>query len=219
MKNAPKGILFDLDGTLVDSAPAAIEATQQAFKEFEMPPPDRDAILALMGIPIEESFPILGGPNYATSQHLQVLEKFREIYLPICIQKTILFSGIGRMLKILHEQGSILAVVTSKKSTATYAILEALKIRQLFSVIVCSDHVTHYKPHPAPALTAIGLAKLTPRDCIMVGDSTFDIQMGKDAGCSTCAVSWGSHSVEALKQSHPTYLINAPSELPQIFTP
>ena len=206
-------ILFDFDGTLVDSREAIIETTRLTFLEFGLPAPEPEIISYYFGIPLERSFPLMGGEIYPIEKTQLIIDRYRALYVPICDRETIVFSGIPELLKRLNDAGLTLGIVTSKKSSIVEHVLNHKNISDLFTVIVGPDHVTNFKPHPETALQAIEKLKADPKKTLVVGDAIFDIEMGKGAGVDTCGVTWATHSIEQLVAATPTYIAHTVAEL------
>ena len=113
----------------------------------------------------------------------------------------------------LSQKGIQLFVLSSKKTDVLYRNLQSLQLDKYFTDWIGSDQVTYYKPHPDGIHTIMKRYGQQPHACIMIGDAIFDIEMGHAAGCHTCAVAWGSHSVTSLQQAKPTYLVKETREL------
>lgn len=209
-------VFFDFDGTLADTRQASVESTQAAFQHFGLTPPDRELVLRYMGIPIEKSFDAMRTPSEAGASTDEIITYFREIYPSICDKTTYLYAGIAELLSVLKCEHFYLAVVTSKKSTVLARNLQNLGLNDIFDVIIGSDHVSNYKPHPEPLNMAMQkLNALAGKNVtgLMVGDAVSDIEMGQAARVDTCGVTWGAFGREALETSSPDYLVNSVSEL------
>lgn len=209
-------VFFDFDGTLADTRQASIESTQAAFQHFGLTPPDTELILRYMGIPIEKSFDAMRAPSVAGVSTEEIITYFREIYPSICDKSTYLYEGISELLSVLKDEDFYLAVVTSKKSTVLARNLENLGLNNIFDVIVGSDHVSHYKPHPEPlnmAMHQLNVLACQDVSGLMVGDAVSDIEMGQAARVDTCGVTWGAFGCGELERSSPDYLVSSVSEL------
>ncbi|QST30927.1 HAD family hydrolase (plasmid) [Escherichia albertii] len=207
---------FDFDGTLADTRLASVEATQAAFRHFGLTTPDTELILQYMGIPIEKSFDAMRKPSISGISTEDIITYFREIYPSICDKTTHLYEGISELLSVLKEEHFYLAVVTSKKSTVLARNLENLGLNNIFDVIVGSDHVSNYKPHPEPLNMAMHQLNTLARQDIsglMIGDAVSDIEMGQSARVDTCGVTWGAFERRTLEKSSPDYLVSSVSEL------
>ena len=202
-------VIFDLDGTLIDSGGCGVRATQEAFREFGLPDVSRDEVLANMGIPIEVLFPRLVADACFNFEALYA--RFREIYAELSSSMIAPFPGVLELIDDLKADGRPLAIVTSKKTSA--ALSNCRQAGIAIELIVGSDLVCSPKPHPEGVLRALQSLAIAPKDALVVGDAAVDIKMGKQAGTRTCAALWGAHSQESLIQAGPDILIHDPVEL------
>lgn len=203
-------VLFDFDGTLADSSQCAVIATQSAFEQMNLPVPSVEQITQAMGVPIEVSFRQMGAACFDECRFNELLAVFREIYRNQSAHHIKGFASMNDALRTLKNQGKKIAIVTSKKSDVAIKNIKQLGIMAYIDVVVGSDKVAKPKPDPECVLTALGLLGVPPSEyahAIMIGDATFDIDAGKSAGVASCAVAWGSHSVEQLAGSQPDYLV------------
>lgn len=207
---------FDFDKTLASSGDASVKATQQAFKDNGLTVPDTDAILDAMGIPAEVSFPQMAKEELSVEQAKKVVDRFREVYSNYELASTKLYPGIREMLDTLTQRHKNLFIVSSKKTDAVDRNLNNLDIRHYFKDVVGCDQVDHYKPAPDGILLLLDKYQLQKDDSMMIGDARYDLQMGKAAGVHTCGVTWDAYDIDSLKREQPTYLIDAPLELPEL---
>ncbi|MEH6944803.1 HAD family hydrolase [Bacillus sp. JJ722] len=205
--------IFDFDGTLADSKECSILATQKAFEEMLLDIPSIEKIEYYMGIPIEQSFNEMANRALNEDEFQTLLKMFREHYKLYENDTLTVFAGIPHVLKQLKDKGNRLFVVSSKKSDVLKRNLQAIHIDTYFDDLIGSDKVSHYKPHPDGIFKLESKYQLDLRNSVMIGDAIFDIQMGKAAGCMTCAVSWGSHTITQLKEEQPTFCIDKVADL------
>ncbi len=206
--------IFDFDGTLANSGSTGILATQSAFKDFNLDAPTEDMIDYYTGIPIEESFKkMTPGYTFKEEEFEALLVAFREHYKVYEQENLTLFPKIKEVLQELKSLGKKLYVVSSKHSTALKRNLEFLDIAQYFEGVIGSDQVENYKPAPDGVLYILEKYKLNPHKTIMIGDASFDLQMGKAAGVKTCAVTWGAHSTDELSAQQPDVMVDHVEEL------
>ena len=144
-------ILFDFDGTLADSASCAIIATQQAFRDHQLPVPPAAAIVQQMGIPIERCFRTLGATALDDATFATLLATFRQHYAAAANTHIRLYPGIAGLLAALRAQGRQTGIISSKKGAILRANCDALGISVQIDVFIGSNDVAHYKPHPAPS--------------------------------------------------------------------
>lgn len=190
-----KAILFDLDGTLLDSVPIIIEASRISYEKMGLPF-DETAVRKLIGIPLKEQSRIIAGSNA-----LAFLDTYREVYRSL--PDSNLFPEAENTLRCLKENGYRLGVVTSKIRKSAMRTIENLQIADYFECIVTADDVARPKPHPEPVLKALQLMEIQPDQALFVGDSIFDIKCGHAAGVAVAAVTWGSGTVDELMAGSP----------------
>lgn len=202
-------VLFDLDGTLVDSPRAIVETFTAAFTELGRPLPAAAAIRATIGLPLERAFASLtgdaaGDPTPYVQAYLRL---FREIILPKAA--SLLFPGVVDGLAELRRHGFALAVATSKYRASADALLTAAGIRDEFTVLVGADQVTRPKPDPETGRLVLATLGIPAERAVMVGDTTHDVLMANAAGLRSVAVTYGVHSPAELRSANPTYLADS----------
>ncbi len=214
-------VLFDFDGTLVDSARCGVLATRWAFEDAGLPAPDADRIVATMGIPIEQAFPILSDRPLSGAALATLIQRFRGRYAELAETHIVAFPGIPEMLAAVRTAGLATAIVTSKRTVVAQQNAAHVGIADLVDAIVGSDLVERPKPDPDGvhvALGQLGLDGIDPAQVLVVGDATYDIQMGKAAGTRTCAVTWGAHLEPELAACDPDLIVHDPRTLTEVCT-
>jgi len=212
-----QNILFDFDGTLANSGATVALATQAAFRDLSLPEPSHDTIAYYMGIPIETSFKAMAPEHdFTTAEYDRLLSSFRENAQSLERTQVTLFPDISAVLTHLKQAGRQLFIVTSKPTHTLNRNLKRLNIAHFFTDCIGSDQVTHYKPAPDGILILLDRYHLDPKQTVMVGDATHDLQMGKAAGVKTAAVTWGAHTTAALQSENPDWLCQTALELTQL---
>ncbi|MFS0936992.1 HAD family hydrolase [Enterococcus casseliflavus] len=206
-------VLFDLDGTLLDSKECSVKATKAAFKEMGLKVPSEVVIEHYMGIPIEESFFKMSEQPLDQETATELIRIFRAYYQTYEESTLKVFPEIPHVLEILNKRKVPCFVVSSKKTAVVKRNLAAQDFVAFFEEIIGSDAVTHYKPHPEGINKVVAHYQFDPTKTIMIGDAIFDIQMGKAAGVKTIAVTWGSHDPKKLSEENPDALVDAPREI------
>ncbi|QDX31772.1 HAD family hydrolase [Dickeya poaceiphila] len=208
-------IIFDLDGTLVDTPSGIVSAFITALRDLGMPCEDSHAIRATIGLPLENAFgQILSLPvedKRVTEAVRQYQAVFREQVLPQA--PGLVFPGVVDGLTLLKRQGYTLAVATSKVFVSARALLEAAGLWPFFDLVVGADMVTHPKPHPEMGLLAMSRLGAEAATTAMVGDTTHDLLMAKQAGMVAIAVTWGVHNSDQLKAAEPQVIVDTFSEV------
>lgn len=200
-------ILFDMDGTLLDTVPLIVESFQYAFMNHLGHPGDRGEILAGIGIPLERVM-----DNYPEGPALiKTYLKHNQAHLNSHIG---IFIGIPQMLAQLRKLGLQLGVVTSKRTAAAMPGLIAFDLEPCFDIILTKESTTRHKPDPEPLLEAMRRLHLSdPARVVYVGDSIHDVRCAQAAGCKTVVVDWTYMPVTELRQANPDLWLKKPADL------
>lgn len=221
-------LLFDFDGTLADTAPGIVATLSETFLQMGLPVPSRQDMVATIGLPLWRSFQQLGHFSEAEAQEAVVI--YKRLFMSCEVPRISMFDGIREALEQLSLRGIKMGIVTSRESHSLQLILQNNGIRHHFSALASLSgiilgrgddttvHPSSFQPKPAPdmVLTMLDVMHLRADETIVIGDTTYDIEMGNRAGCRTCAVTWGNHSLETLQTSHPDIIIHEVSELSQL---
>jgi len=192
--NWPQAILFDLDGTLVDSAPdiaTALNALMGELKFSEFPLEDV-TIMVGGGVQLLIERALKARGQAADSDRIATLAtRFVELYTPRATDETRLFPGVRDVLENYHNDGVGLGVCTNKPEGVTRMILEALGVAHLFGAVIGGDTLHLKKPDPAPLLAALGILERNAQGALMVGDSAADARAARGAALPVILVSYG----------------------------
>jgi phosphoglycolate phosphatase len=204
MSDALRLILFDVDGTLADSQGAITSAMAAAFAGAGLPSPRRAEILSIVGLSLPLAMAELAGEQPADVQAVLV-EGYKSAYksarLAAGAGHSPLYPGAAEVLAELNAVPEyLLGVATGKSQRGLDALIEAHELR-CFVTRQCADHHPS-KPHPSMVLRAMAETGVRPEDTVMIGDTSFDIDMGRAAGVRTIAVDWGFHPAERLGADH-----------------
>lgn len=187
-----KAVLFDLDGTLIDTAADFIRIIQAMCQQQQRPIVDAELIRSQVSegarAMVHLVFPELA---LDSAELLQYRQQFLDEYAKqICVDTT-LFAGMDDFLKTLEQKHIAWGIVTNKPRALTEALLDALDLTQRCSVVVCPDDVKHTKPDPEPMFLACQQLDIDANQCIYVGDHPRDIDAGRAAGMPTVLASYG----------------------------
>lgn len=197
-----KVILFDLDGTLLDSMPLIRKAYQNVFKKLGIPWTENN-MLQLATLPVKES-----AKRFAEKREQEFLTTFFSYYLSEHNNLMKMFPGTLEMLELLKSHGCRLGIVTSKTRAGTMVSVDFLGITKLMDVIITDDDAVHHKPHPEPLLKALELLSTSADTALYIGDSSLDLIAAKSAGIQVAYVVWGAGAIEDIQQYNPDYIID-----------
>ncbi|WP_308469388.1 HAD-IA family hydrolase [Alsobacter metallidurans] len=206
-------VLFDLDGTLVDSRESILMSHQEAFAAAGLLSPASAELLALVGLSLRPTFQRLVGDEGPVDQLVALYrEAFRRRVSAPGYRETV-FAGADEILRNLSAKAQVkLGVATGKSRRGVDRILVGHGWGELFVTVQTADDAPS-KPDPAMALQAMAAAGARPHETIMVGDTTFDMLMGKAAGARAIGVSWGHHPPDALLEAGAETVVESFAEL------
>lgn len=205
-----KTVLFDMDGTLIDTNALIHESFVHTFNHYGLSFTDEE-ILSFNGPPLTDTFMNIN-PDLAQN----MIETYREHNLAHHDHYVKIFPTVVETLQRLQEQGIKMAVVSAKMRPGVELGLEITNIKHYFDCIVSADDATHPKPHPEPVLKALEQLGGTPETSLMVGDNSHDIGSGNNAGVKTVGVKWSAKGEAFLRQFDPTYMIDEMRDLLKI---
>jgi len=203
-------LVFDWDGTLMDSAGAIVASIQESCRDLDLPVPDPDRAAHVIGLGLKDAL-AYAVPELAPSDYGRLAERYRHHYLARDPYIE-LFPGMREMLALLKDNGHVLAVATGKSRVGLERVLAATQLKQYFAASRCADE-THSKPHPAMLQELMQELLIEPEAALMIGDTVHDLQMAVSAGVAALAVSYGAHSRESLTLFKPLACIDTPQEL------
>lgn len=210
-----KALLFDLDGTLVDSKRDLAAAANAARASIGLPSLSNEAVQAHIGLGVDSLIRSISGTE-DLGLFRQAKEAFVSYYRKHLLDHTHIFEGLEPILKTL--QRSQAGVVTNKARAFTLPLLEGLGISGRFGAIVTPEDTGQKKPNPEPLLYALRLLGLSPERAAVVGDSRYDIEAGRRAGLQTVAVLWGFGTPEEIERANPDIIVRSPKDLAKLLS-
>lgn len=195
-------IVFDWDGTLMDSTSTIVRCIQAAARDLGLPIPDKSAASYVIGLGLQDAMQA-AIPDVDPKYYPRIVERYRHHYLGQD-QDLSLFEGVREMLDDLSQQGYFLAVATGKSRVGLNRALNTTRLLTVFDATRCADE-TFSKPHPAMLQELTRELGQEMQRTLMIGDTTHDLQMAINAGVSSVAVEFGAHPVEQLHPLNPLF--------------
>ncbi len=192
-------IVFDWDGTLIDSAGTIAECIQQAARDLGLEPPSREQATHVIGLGLHDSLRI-AVPGLPAARYAEFVERYR-VHFRARENEMPLFAGIEPLLRQLSRSHR-LAIATGKSRRGLERALETTALRGYFGASRCADE-THPKPHPAMLLELMQECSSRREETLMVGDTSHDLEMARGAGVDALAVTYGAHAEPALRACGP----------------
>jgi len=192
-------VVFDVDGTLVDSRATIVACAREAFRVAGLEPPAEEAIRRIVGLSLEPAIAeLLGEPDPVLARRIAAC--YRDAYLGLAAAGHVdpLFAGARELLEQLDADGHLLGVASGKSLAGVRRVLAAHGLEHLFVTLQTADFHPS-KPHPAMLEAAMAEAGAGPAETFLVGDTVFDIEMARHAGAHAVGVSWGNHPPEELE--------------------
>jgi len=203
-------IVFDWDGTLMDSAATIVSAIQKSAQDTDLPIPTDAAARHIIGLGLVEALTYLYG-ELSMPQQNRLVDRYRHHYIAASAHLP-LFAGVDALLAALHEQGYKLAVATGKGRSGLDSVLASSGLRDYFHASRCADE-TFSKPHPAMLLELMDELDSTTERTLMIGDTSHDLQMAINAKVAAVGVAYGAHPREHLAALSPAACVNNVREL------
>ena len=205
-------IVFDWDGTLMDSQARIVDCLQAAFVEVGQPMPSREAAADIIGLGLDDAMARLW-PAADAAQRQLVGDHYRRHFLGGNTTPSALFPGALETLERLHAAGYLLAVATGKSRRGLDLALAETGLAGHFQATRCADE-SFSKPHPQMLLEIMDELGVAPARTLMIGDTEYDLQMAANAGAAALAVCYGVHAPERLRALRPLACLNSLAAIP-----
>ncbi len=206
-------VVFDFDGTLCDTSWPIVESANAALRAVGRPERTAKEVLDQVGLPLDVVLGNLVGPDCPAAEVDALCDAYRARFAEAAVGRSPLFDGVEGALRALRGVGCALAVATSRSRRSLEEILVLHSIRDLFGALRGGGCVRNGKPHPEMLHSIFDETGYCAAECVMVGDTTYDLQMGRAAGAATCGVTWGSHRRAELLAEGPQHLVDDAGEL------
>ena len=217
MAKARRDLIFDLDGTLIDSVPDLAHALNRLLSELGRPPLDLPAVRRMVGDGAPELVGralAAGGANVDPSAIPELFERYRAFYLATATASTRTYPGVPETLTTLYAEGYRMVICTNKFQTPTMKILDFLGLTRFFDGVAGGDVVPARKPNPRHLLAALALVDGAPGRAVMIGDGVNDVAAAEAAGIPVMLLDSGYGEIAAGKLGG-DYLLSAFSDIPE----
>ncbi|WP_268797240.1 HAD-IA family hydrolase [Pseudomonas huanghezhanensis] len=204
-------LIFDWDGTLADSISRIVEAMRDATLKSNMPMRDDLAIKGIIGLGLPEAIRTLY-PDISESDLVSFRQRYADAYMAMDVEPSQLFEDVRLSLEHFRAQGYRMAVATGKARRGLDRVLKAHGLQDYFDITRAADE-TASKPDPLMLQEILAHCGVVPEKALMIGDSSFDLLMARNAGMDSVAVGYGAQSVDSLRAFEPRLAIHHFSEL------
>ena len=203
-------VIFDWDGTVVDSTYVIVDSIKKASRELGLEEPSDQKASWVIGLSLPKAL-LEVVPGLTEQRMNDFIAAYRKYYFTADPDLK-MFDGVLPLIKGLREQGLQTAVATGKSRFGLNQALENHGIRDLFDITKTADQ-TQSKPHPLMLQEIFDELMVEPSECVMIGDTSHDIQMAHNAKCDSIAVSYGAHTLQEISQANPSYIAHNVTEL------
>lgn len=210
-----EGILFDNDGTLVDTHDLILASMRYSTRHVLGRDIPDEQLMRKVGQPLVVQMRDFSEDE---TEQAEILRVYREHNHALHDDMVKAFPEVEDALAALHERGVKMGVVTSKMHALAWRGLEITGLSRYLDCCIGADDCVRYKPEAEPVVRGLEALGLEADECFYVGDSPFDLQAGKAAGCKTAAVTWGMFALESLRAEKPDYVLERPFDLRELFT-
>lgn len=206
--NRLKGVLFDLDGTLIDTTNLILESYRHTIRKYFGYTPSDEDLLPGFGTPLRTQL-----ARFSTTQLEDLFNTYQDFNVTNHDRLTTPFPGVNETLAELRKRGYRMGIITSKTRKLTIMGLSLFDLGEFMDVIITADDTTKHKPDPEPVEVGLQALGLATNEALYVGDSAHDVAAGKAAGLVTVAALWGPFPKEILQASGPDHSLNSIDEI------
>ena len=210
-------VMFDCDGTLVDSQYVIIDSMQATFRAHGMSPPAPDAVKRIVGLSLPQAIGQLHGEAGAATIE-SLVAAYKECFLELRASPDLhepLFADVVETLTLLEETGYVLGIATGKSRHGLSAILETHGLAKHFVTLQTADDAPS-KPHPGMLERAMAETGMAKDETVLIGDTVFDMEMALNAGVGAFGVAWGYHDTAELKAAGAHLVLDNLCDLPVV---
>lgn len=199
-------VVWDFDGTIVDTRDVILNSFADVFAERGLGALDRDAAQATIGVPLVDAFGrLLDAGDGALLGEL--VADYRRFFAQRVVDEAVVFGGVAELIEASVASGATAAIATSRGRASLTDMLDRFGLADHFSAVMASEDVTHHKPHPEMVQRIYRATGIGPDSATVVGDTSFDIEMGNRADAATVGVTWGNESADSLAAANPDHVV------------
>ncbi|MBU1220455.1 HAD family hydrolase [Myxococcota bacterium] len=214
-----KTLLFDLDGTIIDTRKDIIKAVCRTLDRCQRPCPSDETIMSYVGRGPGKLIGDCLPADVSEEEKQQTHKIFLEEYMSAITDETVPYEGMIEVLDYFLSKKTPMALVTNKSPSLTGRTLELLDLKKYFFYIYCASDVNPAKPDPAAIKTALDHLHAKPDSTVLIGDSEVDYKAAVAGGIKSCLVMWGFRNPTDLKALNPDYYADIPEDLIKLFGP
>lgn len=209
-----KLIILDFDGTIADTRPVILNTFHRTLDAMHLPQHSDDEIAATIGLPLLKAFPVLEPMDeemaaLCTATYRRIFEDVNaEIGVPM-------FPHVADTLRQLHNQGCTLSIATSRGYKSVVDFIKGFHLDDIITFVIAAEDVKHAKPDAEPVIKTLKHYGMKAEDAVVIGDTHFDILMGRNAGCATIGVTYGNGSRESLIEAGADMVVDDFAEICQ----
>ena len=204
-----KCVIFDFDGTLADTAEGILRTEDAMLREMGLPKPEGGEAQMRQGIGLALRDSLHVGCRIPEERLDEAVATYRRLFDDIAFDYIVPFPGVKETLEYLYGKGYQLGIATSRSRRTLVYLLDKMEIAQYFTHMTSVESTPNHKPAPDLALILLEKFGISGDEALIVGDTIYDLQMGRNAGCHTCGVTFGNHSAEQLSAEKPDYIVGS----------
>ena len=204
-----KCVIFDFDGTLADTAEGILRTEEAMLLEMGLPKPQGGEAQMRQGIGLALRDSLHVGCRIEEARLDEAVATYRRLFDEIAFDYIVAFPGVKDTLQYLYDKGYLLGIATSRSRRTLEYLLRKMDIAQYFTYMTSVESTPNHKPAPDLALMLLDMFGVKGDDTLVVGDTIYDLQMGRNAGCHICGVTFGNHSAEQLRSQNPDYVVDS----------
>lgn len=210
-----KIVILDFDGTIADTKPVILNTFHRTFDAMHLQQHSDEEIAATIGLPLVEAFPVLEPMD--KEKAAECTAKYREIFEDVNREIGVpMFPHVAETVRQLHAKGCTITIATSRGYKSAVEFVRSFGLDDVITLVVAAEDVRHAKPDAEPVIKTLKHYNLKPEDAVVVGDTHFDILMGRNAHCMTVGVTYGNGSRESLVEAGADAIVDDFAEIAEM---